>query len=40
LKLPDCCVALAAHEVDAGAVPTLDERPAGAAARLGLSVRE
>jgi predicted nucleic acid-binding protein len=36
LKLPDCCVLLAAQESD-GAVLTLDQRLARAATRLGLA---
>lgn len=37
LKLPDCCVLLAARDAPAQAILTFDERLAGVAERLGLS---
>jgi toxin FitB len=36
LKLPDCCVVLAAEDAGAGAILTLDDRLAAQAAQLGL----
>jgi predicted nucleic acid-binding protein len=39
LKLPDCCVLLAAHDAPAQAVATFDERLAKVARRVGLHVR-
>ena len=38
LKLPDCCVLLAARDAPAHAVATFDERLANAAARVGMRV--
>lgn len=39
LKLPDCCVLLAAQDASAGQVLTFDDRLAAAAARMGLAER-
>jgi len=39
LKLPDCCVLLAAHDASAQVLATFDERLAGVARRLGMQVR-
>lgn len=38
LKLPDCCVLLAAEQAGAGAIATFDDRLADAARQLGLTV--
>jgi predicted nucleic acid-binding protein len=39
LKLPDCCVLLAAHDAHAQSVATFDERLAAVAREVGLDVR-
>lgn len=39
LKLPDCCVLLAAEDVGAGEIATFDERLAACAVERGLRVR-
>ena len=39
LKLPDCCVLLAARDPGAGSILTFDERLGVEAARLGMTVR-
>jgi len=39
LKLPDCCVLLAAQEAQADALVSFDDRLVGAAGRLGVAVR-
>ena len=39
LKLPDCCVLLAAHDAPAQTIATFDERLAKVARRVGLEVR-
>lgn len=40
LKLPDCCVLLAAQDVGADAIATFDDRLAAAAHELGIAVAE